>query len=66
MKSLILCLCSLFALPLVGLAGGNTAFVEIDKVSEIKVEGKKITINGVRVTRMVGYGSVGINGERAR
>ena len=51
MKSLFLCLCSIFALPLFVLAGGNTSIVEIDRVSEIKVEEKRITIKASAVIR---------------
>ena len=126
MKSLFLCVCSIVALTQSLLAGGNTAFVEIDKVTKITVEwfyaktavavfevvpyftheirgvptgghseaelkrlsdkwwvdthadglqikkgdairisyqGDQTTINGVEVTKIVGYGSVRINDE---
>lgn len=49
MKTLLLC--SIVALPLLGLAGGNSSIVEIDKVTEIKVEEKKITIKGSAVIK---------------
>jgi hypothetical protein len=51
MKSPLLCLCSLIALTQVCLAGGNTSLVEIDKVTEIKVEKNKITIRGSAVIK---------------
>lgn len=51
MKSLQLCWCSIFAFPLLALAGGNTALVEIDEVSDIKVEDKRITIQGSAVIK---------------
>jgi hypothetical protein len=49
MKSLFLCVCSIVALTQSLLAGGNTAFVEIDKVAEITVEKNKVTIRGSAV-----------------
>ena len=51
MKSLYVCLVSIFALPLFVLAGGNTSIVEIDKVSEIKIEERMITIKAGAVIR---------------
>ena len=52
MKSLmILVLGFVLALPQLGLAGGNTSIVEIDKVSEIKIEKKRIIIKGSGVIK---------------
>lgn len=46
MKTPLLSLCWLFALPVFCLAGGFTSKVEIEKVTEIKIEKNKITIKG--------------------
>lgn len=51
MKPPLLCSFLIIALPLICRAGGNTSIVEIDKVSEVKVEENKITIQGSAVVK---------------
>ncbi|MGB0581403.1 MAG: hypothetical protein ACPGVU_17025 [Limisphaerales bacterium] len=51
MKPSLLSVCSLLLLTPPAFAGGNTSIVEIDKVTEIKVEAKKITIKGSGVVK---------------
>ena len=51
MKPRLLCALSLLLMAPLLLAGGNTSIVELDKVTEIKVEAKKITIKGRGVVK---------------
>lgn len=51
MKSLLLGTCLMVGLTQFAVAGGNSSIVEIDKISDIKIEAQKITIKGSAVIK---------------